>query len=285
MPVVEGEVPVTRVLGQPRPDVSRHSFRGGNFFMMRVLNRYRDELGVRATPGEMEAAISRTVAHLQNDTVRFSIARAERDGGTLAIDVDVENLAGHKFPTAYPSRRAWIQLTVRDGTGATVFDSGALRPDGSVAGNDNDADASRFEPHYAQIDSPDQVQVYESVMVDPSGRVTTGLLTADRYIKDNRLLPRGFAKANAAPDIAVHGEARDDADFGEARDRVRYRLETPNNGALTATATLWYQPIGFRWAENLAVYDAPEPRRFVGYYRAMAGESALAIATATATVR
>ena len=285
MPVVAGQVAVTRVLGQPRNDVSRHTFRGGNFFMMRMLNRYRDELGVRATPAEMDAAIARTVAHLQQDTVRLSISRAERTGDQLAIDVDVENLAGHKFPTGYPSRRAWLQLSVRDAGGRVVFESGALRPDGSVAGNDNDADAGRFEPHYAEITAADQVQVYESVMVDPAGRVTTGLLTADRYAKDNRVLPRGFDKDRAGDDVAVQGGAREDVDFAEARDRVRYRVQAPGGGALTVTATLWFQPIAYRWAQNLKPYNAAEPQRFVRYFESMSGESALAVGQATATVR
>ncbi len=198
MPVVEGEMPLSAVLGQPREGFSRHSFRGGNFFMLRMLNRYRDELGVRATPREMDQAISRTISYLQEDTVRVTIARTERSGrGQLAVDVDVENLAGHKFPTAYPSRRAWLHLTVRDAAGRVVFESGAFSPDGRIVGNNNDADASRFEPHYTQIDRADQVQVYESVMVDPAGRVTTGLLNGARYVKDNRLLPRGLDKARA----------------------------------------------------------------------------------------
>ena len=285
MPVVAGQVAVTRVLGQPRSDVSRHTFRGGNFFVMRMLNRYRDELGVRATPAEMDSAIARTVTHLQNDTVRLSIARAERAGAQLAIDLDVENLAGHKFPTGYPSRRAWIQLSVQEASGRVVFDSGALRPDGSVAGNDNDADAARFEPHYAEITAADEVQVYESVMVDPAGRVTTGLLTADRYAKDNRLLPRGFDKRRVSPDVGVYGGASEDTDFADARDRVRYRIPAPASGALTVTATLWFQPIGYRWAENLKPYNASEPQRFVRYYESMSGESALAVKQATATIR
>ncbi len=285
MPVIAGEVPVTRVLGQPRPDVSRHSFRGGNFFMMRMLNRYRDELGVRATAAEMETAIARTVRHLEQDTVRLSIARAERSDRELAIDVDVENLAGHKFPTGYPSRRAWIQLTVRDAHGRTIFESGALRPDGGITGNDNDADASRFEPHHLQITDADQVQVYESVMIDPTGRVTTGLLTADRYVKDNRLLPRGFDKRQAGADVAVHGAAGEDDDFADARDRVSYRIAAQASGPLSVTATLWFQPIGYRWAQNLRAYDAPEPARFVRYFDSMAAESALAVAQATTAIR
>ena len=108
----------------------------------------------------------------------------------------MENLGGHKLPTAYPSRRAWIHVSVRDRNHRTVFESGALNPDGSIQGNDNDCDPARFEPHYDEIDSQ-QVEIYESIMKDHAGHVTTGLLSAIGYVKDNRLLPRGFNKGTA----------------------------------------------------------------------------------------
>jgi hypothetical protein len=285
MPVVDEEIPLSKVLGQPRAGVSRHTFLGGNFFMMRMLNRYRTELGVRATPTEMESGIARTVAHLTESTAHIAIVEAERVEGRLVADVVVENLAGHKFPTAYPSRRAWIQFTVTDAGGNVVFESGAWTPDGRITGNDNDIDASRFEPHYGQIDQPDQVQVYESVMGTPSGAVTTGLLNGAVYLKDNRLLPQGFNKAGATADVTPKGPAATDADFTGGRDRVRYFVNTgTTTGDLTVTATLWFQPIGFRWADNLRAYDAAETSRFVRYYQSMSSESALAIATASRTL-
>lgn len=286
MPVIDEDIALSQVLGQPRAGVSRHTFLGGNFFMMRMLNRYRTELGVRATPAEMAGAITRTVAHLQESTARLTIAAAQRTGRQVSVDVEVENLAGHKFPTAYPSRRAWIQFTVKDAQGRTVFESGAWTPDGRVTGNANDEDPAQFEPHHTQITRTDQVQVYESVMGNPAGRVTTGLLTGSQYLKDNRLLPRGFDKAGAPSDVAVRGEAAADADFTAGRDRVRYLVDVgAATGELTVTATLWFQPIGFRWADNLAAYDAPETNRFVGYFRSMSSESALPIATTTTVLR
>jgi hypothetical protein len=286
LPVIDDEIALSQVLGQPRAGVSRHTFLGGNFFMMRMLNRYRADLGVRATPAEMAGAITRTVAHLQESTARLSVASAQRTGQQLAVDLDIENLAGHKFPTAYPSRRAWIQFTVKDAQGRTVFESGAWTPDGRITGNANDADPGQFEPHYAQITQADQVQVYESVMGDPGGRVTTGLLTGTRYLKDNRLLPLGFDKARVTADVAIQGSAAADADFVGGRDRVRYLVDVGTaTSDLTVTATLWFQPIGFRWAENLATYDAPETNRFVGYFRSMSSESALPIATTTTVLR
>ena len=57
MPMVEEEVSITSVLGQPRAGVSRHVFVGGNFFLQRILNRYRNELGVEALPEELTAAV------------------------------------------------------------------------------------------------------------------------------------------------------------------------------------------------------------------------------------
>ena len=48
MPVVKEEVPITSVFGEPRAGFSRHTFVGGNFFMQRILNRFRDDLSVAA---------------------------------------------------------------------------------------------------------------------------------------------------------------------------------------------------------------------------------------------
>ena len=91
--------------------------------------------------------------------------------------------------------------------------------------------------------------------------------------------PPGFDKAAAGPDIAVHGRAGADADFAAGGDRVRYSVDLAGErGPLTVEAALWYQSIGYRWAENLRPYDAPETRRFVGYYEAMASASGIVMA-------
>jgi hypothetical protein len=286
MPVVQEDTPVSSVLGEPRAGVSRHTFTGGNFFMLRLLNRYRADLGVTALAQDLEAAVRRTIDNLQSQTASVSIDRAELSGAQLAIDVSVRNLTGHKLPTGYPSRRVWIHLAVRDRAGAVVFESGALAPSGLIAGNDNDADPARVEPHYEQISRADDVQIYESVMGDMSGAPTTGLLSAVRYLKDNRLLPRGFDKATAAADVAVVGPALEDADFTGDGDRIRY-LVSPGGagGPYQVDVELRFQTIAFRWAENLKAYNAPEPRRFVGYYQSMSASSATTLARAAVTIR
>ena len=263
MPVVDQDTPIASVLGQPRAGLSRHTFRGGNFFMMQMLNRFRDELGVVSPAREMESAIRRTIEHLEKDTARVRIVSAARAGNRIDVSVQVENLAGHKFPTAYPSRRAWLQVIAVDASGRAFFDSGAFQADGRIAGNDHDANPTTFEPHYAVIDRADQVQIYESIMAGANGAPTTGLLTGVRYVKDNRLLPAGFSKVNASPETAVHGQAVTDADFTAGSDTVRYSIDGSGvSGPVAVTVRLWFQPIGYRWAENLRAYKAPEPERF-----------------------
>ena len=284
MPLVEEDVPVTRVLGRARAEVSRHVFRGGNFFMLRMLNRYRDELGVVALPAELAMAAARTEEHLRGATATATVTSAEVGGDRLVAQVDVRNLAGHKFPTAYPSRRAWLQLVVSDGQGDAVFESGAFAADGRVVGDDHDSDGSLYEPHYSEIHAPEQVQIYQAVMADSDGSVTTGLSSAARWVKDNRLLPDGFDAVEAGTRAAVYGSARSDSDFSPGGDRVRYVVPVDAAaGPFTVTATLWFQPIAYRWAENLADYDTFETQRFVRYYREMASSSAVAVASHSLT--
>ncbi|HSL84005.1 MAG TPA: hypothetical protein VLF66_14615, partial [Thermoanaerobaculia bacterium] len=286
MPVVPEKVAVSSVLGVEREEVSRHVFRGGNAFMLRLLNRYRDELGVTALPQELETAAGRTQEHLETATARLAIEGLRVEDGRLEAEVVVTNLAGHKLPSAYPSRRAWLHVAVRDAAGRTVFESGAMAPDGSIRGNDNDSDPGRYEPHHRVVTDPDQVQIYEPILAGPDGEVTTGLLTAVRYAKDNRLLPRGFDKGTAPADVAVYGAAFEDPDFTGSSDRVRYRVAVPAGaGPFTVEAALRYQTIGFRWARNLAPVGAPETDRFVRYYDSMAETSAVTLARASAASR
>ena len=217
----------------------------------------------------------------------LSVERIRDGGGRLVPKVTGESGRGHKLPPAYPARRAWLHFTVRNGDGQAVFESGALAPDGSIRGNDNDTDRTRYEQHYAEIDRDDQVQIYEAVLAGPDGAVTTGLLTAVRYVKDNRILPRGFDKTTAEEDIAVQGEAAKDADFVGGSDRVRYVVDVSDDavGPFQVEAELWYQPIAYRWAQNLRQQPAAETDRFVGYYEAMAHRSAVVLARAGLMVR
>jgi hypothetical protein len=284
MPEVSGDTPVTSLFGDPRPGARHHSFVGANFFILRILNNYRHDLSVAALPDELNAASQHTVNFLQSQSARVSIPNVEAGEGKLHVDVRVENLTGHKLPTAYPSRRAWLHVAIRDRAGRIVFESGALKPDGSIQGNSNDADPTRYEPHYREITGPNQVEIYETILKDAEGHVTTGLISTIGHLKDNRLLPAGFDKSSAVKDIEVVGDAAQDPNFTDKGSVVRYSAAVdPSSGPFRIEAELWYEPIAYRWAHNLSPYQSDEPQRIVNYYESLASSAAVILAKAEAT--
>jgi hypothetical protein len=122
-------------------------------------------------------------------------------------------------------------------------------------------------------------------MGDRNGHPTTGLLSATSFLKDNRLLPRGFDKATAEDDIAVRGGAASDPDFTGTGDDVRYEIPVGDApGPFDLTVELLYQPIAFRWVQNLSRYNAPETHRFVKYYTEAAPASATPLVQARTRV-
>lgn len=276
-------VPVTALYGPKRVGMHRHVFTGGNFFLQDMLNEHRQELDVAALPDQLKDAANRTRGFLSSQSARLDLLDIHKSGDEFSFVVKVQNLTGHKMPTAYPSRRAWLHITVKDSSGRTVFESGALNPDGSIVGNDNDADPLKYEPHYSEITRPDQVEIFEPILGDSQGRVTTGLLNAIGYLKDNRLLPSGFDKATADKNIAVVGSAHDDPGFTGGSASIRYSIKAQSSGPWQVKAELWYQPIGFRWAHNLEPYKAAEPQRFVSYYDADSSKTAVILAEASGT--
>ncbi len=68
MPRVAGPVRASSVLGDARDEMAQHVFVGGNAFMVRMLNRYRNELGVAALPSELDATARATIRQLQEET-------------------------------------------------------------------------------------------------------------------------------------------------------------------------------------------------------------------------
>jgi hypothetical protein len=282
MPAIAGPAPDATLGSPPREGLRRHSFPGANFVMLDLLVAHHDDLAVTASPAELTAASTETRAYLQSQAARVSFGALTVADGHLSFAITVQNLTGHKLPTAFPSRRAWLHVTVGDATGKVIFESGKLNPDGSIAGNLNDSDPTRYSPHYATITAPDQVQIFEPILGDAQDHVTTALLTTTHYLKDNRILPAGFDKSTALPDIAVRGNALDDPAFIGGSATTRYNVPA-TAGPFHVSAELQYQPIGFRWAHNLAPYKSDEPQRFTRYFDQAASQSALMLAHAEAT--
>jgi hypothetical protein len=284
MPAAQGAVRISTTSDSSHSPFAQHFFVGGNAYMLEILRTFGEERQVTASSEHFEATKRRAIDQLQNRTATLAIEEIEVLGSQLTATVVVESQVGHKFPTGFPSRRVWIHLMVQDADGGVVFESGVVNPDGAIVGNDNDTDPTKYEPHYQVVAGADQVQMYEAIMRDSEGDVTTTLLRGAGYLKDNRLLPSGFDKETASKDIEVHGEAMGDADFGAGGDRVTYAIELDSaEGPFTVTAELLYQSIGYRWAQNLRRHEAPEPARFLDYYDAVPNLPVV-VARATAEV-
>lgn len=273
MPDAEGGVKISNTSQVLRSPFAMHAFVGGNAYVLEILKSFGDELGVTASTQDFEATIERTLTQLQTQTASVTLEEVRRSGSRLTVEVAIENLAGHKFPTGFPSRRAWLHFVVEDGAGEVIFESGGFSTDGSISGNDNDEDPAKFEQHFEAIVQESQVQIYEAILQDTENNVTTTLLEAARYLKDNRLTPSGFEKAAPYEDIAVRGGAREDEDFQGGGDQIQYVVDLGDaQGPYTVTVELLYQSIGYRWATNLQQYDAGEVNRFLGYYAATPNE-------------
>lgn len=243
-----------RIANRPRNILARdgfaqHTFYGGNTLMLDILGANREALGVG--DGDFAAAVEATRTTLQS-AARLAIEEASVANDTLQLRLRVDNDTGHKLPSGFPSRRAYLHVMVTDKDDRVIFESGALNPDGSIVGVDADT-GSGFEPHHADVitDGARQVQVYESVMADSNGGLTYTLLRAAGYLKDNRLLPRGFDKEQAPEDIAVVGAAKDDEHFVGGSDTVSYNIALNGEQDLTIIAELNYQPIAYGFLLDL----------------------------------
>ncbi|GAB4475581.1 MAG: hypothetical protein Kow00124_16760 [Anaerolineae bacterium] len=267
MPPAEGAMSLSVTGGPPRQPVARHSFAGGNSTILGIMRAYGEEIGVTASSAHFDAAITRMVEQMQTSAAALEVISEPPDGSALAFDVTVSSLVGHKFPSGFPSRRLWLHVIVQGAEGAIVFESGAYGQDGAIVGNANDDDPLAYEPHYDVITAPDEVQIYEAILGDEAGAVTMVLLHGVGYLKDNRLLPSGFDVAAAPPDIAVYGEAAGDDDFSGGGDTVSYRVDVGDAaGPFTVTVRLYYQSIGYRWAESFRGVEGSLAARFVRYY-------------------
>ncbi len=268
-----------------RGPFAEHHFVGGNQLVLGMLDEHRDDLEVTASATSFEKAFERVTTQLEENAAEVTIVAATQAADEVSVQVRVENKAGHKLPTGFPSRRLWIHLTVTDADQKVVFESGKPSSDGQIAGADMDGDSATFESHYEEITKADQVQIYEPVMTNSDGDVTFTVLRAADYIKDNRIPPAGFDKASAVDDIAVKGQALDDPDFIGGSDLVTYRVDvTDQTGPFNVTARLLYQSISFAFAEDLRSHQTTEAVRFIGYLDA-ADQTPVVVASVSSEVQ
>ena len=267
----------------------RHHFVGGNTFMLQLMRDNAVALDLSASPAQFDTTIARTTRSLQHETADLRLTQLPAPSGEVAFDVEVINRVGHKFPSGYPARLAYLEFVLRDADGAELFRSGGWASD-DVLGRDP---SPAVEPHYDVITSPDEVQIYEFAFADVSGAPSTVLERASTVLKDNRLPPRGFSSLHPTYDtVAVHLGGVDDLNFnrsaggteGSGTDRLTYRIPLGGyRGAVTADVSLHYVAVPARWVAAMFTYaDASDDiAAFEAMYTA-ADRTPVEIARATA---
>jgi hypothetical protein len=243
---------------EERQPYGLHQFFGANTAMLELMRENQDTLKLPVPEG----------SHAWDESIannRLSLSKAAEltvnsyyvIGDTMYVSVIVKNKTGHKLPSGYPSRLAWIELSLQDRFTKEVFyHNGALDEEGHIAGRNHP-----FEPHHQVAKTADDVQIYEMVMSDVSGHLTTRLNAAFEPLKDNRLLPEGFSRQHAVYDtVAVWGNASDDVDYAsqsqQGTDRIEYRIPLHGKkGQADLSIVLNYQTLPARWMADLFTND------------------------------
>ncbi|MEZ5979643.1 MAG: hypothetical protein R3F34_15700 [Planctomycetota bacterium] len=251
---------------EPRDTYGRHAFVGGNTTVLSMLRDFGAELGVTAPAEAFQRTIDAARAQLATATADVSIEDVRAEDGALRFRVAVANRTGHKFPTGHPIRRAWLRVVVRDANGATLFVSGDTDHRGRIVGRDgapllSELAGGPIEPHRDVVRAPDEVVLYHAVMSDSLGNATHTLLRGAGWVRDDRLLPKGWRAdapdASRTAPVGVEG----DADFVAGGDSVRFELEGLERAASIEVA-LVYQPVSLRWVAELQRFATPEIARF-----------------------
>ncbi len=273
MPAIESPIDIASVPADDttkRTPFYRHQFVGGNASLQKIFTKNADELKLKSSPSFHDSKLKETIANLQDNALSLS-GEAKLNGENLEIKVKLENQAGHKLPTGIPFRRMWVHLTVKDSKGGIVFESGAYDAEGKIIGTDEN-----HYLHYPEITKPEQVQIYEGVMADASGKRTFSLLKADRYVKDNRIPPSGFTSVHPSYDTCrIIGNANEDPDFnkdakgneGAGSDIVTYKISGIKETGFDIKVEVLYQSFTPEMVEYLGKTDSPSIVSFISMYK------------------
>lgn len=266
LPHVPGSLPAAEITLAARRPYGRHTLVGLNVFVSQLFLQFPGVLGIPAQDPIVSAPAGKAFLSSLKLAQREQLALAQRSAQVelcepprrtpegLRLRVRVSNLAGHKLPTGVGFRRAFLELQVQDAAGRPLWVSGRTDGLGVLVGADGAPLASEFtrdprllQPHHREITRPEQVQIYEERTTDQEGRLTTSFLGRFARVKDNRLLPLGFAPraadARHLQPVGLLGQPVYEG--GRSVDEVRFLIPlTPAlRGAAAVRATLYYQAL------------------------------------------
>jgi hypothetical protein len=204
----------------------------------------------------------------EQETALVEVADVRRASGELQATVTVRNLTGHYLPTGVGFRRMFLELLVLDAQGELLWASGRTNELGFLLDGLTEEvleseqplrhPLAPVQPHYQTISSGSQVQIYQELIRDSDGMLTTSFLRRVDTIKDNRVRPKGYAPQffarSSSPYVRelaeLHGAEAQDPHYFDPRltgsDVVEYRVPLDPatlSRADRVQATLYYQSI------------------------------------------
>ena len=253
--------------------VGRHIFVGANTMVPAIIRDNASELQPNASAAALNATIAAARKLLEERSATMELVDASRDGDIIRVAYRLGNITGHKLPTGFPSRRAWIRVQVLNDDEQMVFASGVTDDKGRLIDRGGSVLPSEeaggpIQPHRDVIIQDDQVLIFEDVMGDVNGRPTFTLLRAAEHMKDNRLLPKGWNPNHPdAEHTGVYGAASRDESFVDGADVVTYELHVPPaDGPYRIQASFLYQTLSPRFAAELFTHSTSEIVAFKRYY-------------------
>ena len=214
---------------------------------------------------DLNKAVDNVVKQAQSITATVGIYGLRAQGNKLTVDVIVNNLAGHRFPSGVGFRRAFLEFRAM-ANGQTFFTSGTTNNMGQITDSSGKVlptesfVGGKYQPHFNQknpITSSNQVQIYEELTEDANHQITTSFTRRDHEIKDNRLLPAGWS-FNGPPDLKIpeffleatrpkRAAASDPVYLaGKGQSIVRYEIAIPpnlQNQPVSVSASLYLQTL------------------------------------------
>lgn len=250
-----------------------HEMAGANTFMLELMKTYREELDIDALPEHFDETIQATYRMLQFQSLNTELEWLGMDADTAVFRMELENKAGHKFPSGYPARRLFVQFLVETAEGDTLFHSGEWNPDYTLVHED-----PTYEPHYDVIRAEDQVQIYEMVAGDGTNEFTVVLEHARFMTKDNRLPPRGFSADHPVADTTlIVGGAAIDENFnwneegeGSGADELFFHIATQGYvGPVVVKAKAYYHALPPKWVNPILEFSTPAIDTFEAMFNSM----------------
>ncbi|MDQ3047884.1 MAG: cytochrome c family protein [Bacteroidota bacterium] len=249
-----------------RTPFNQHTFAGANFFMLNLMKNNKDSLGISASDVRFDTSIAATVDMLRNRSINLGVSIDNLTSDTAYFSVNIENKAGHKFPSGYPSRRTVVQFIVLDANLDTVFKSGMFNNQYRVIG-----EGANFEPHHDIIVQSNVPQIYEMVMGDVGSQFTSVLERGAILLKDNRIPPKGFTTSSPVYDtVTISNDAVADPDFnkissveGSGIDLVHFHVPLAGAvGSLKVITNIYYQSVPPKWLDEMFTLSSPDINRF-----------------------